>query len=159
MTRHLRLRARILVFSFVFSQTVGATGFGLAADRTRRVARPCSVPRATATLGTFQPTPTITVRGNAPIGGGYSPLGIYGDQTMSLYGPFSPFRVTTAPVLVYVRGYDGSIRITEATAFSNPNLPELSPVRYPTEANYFYGPRIHRVSPWGTNAINWIDQN
>jgi hypothetical protein len=67
--------------------------------------------------------------------------------------------MSTAPVLVYVRGYDGSIRVAETTGFSNPNLPEMSPVRYPTEANYFYGPRLNRISPWGTSAINWIDQN
>jgi len=117
------------------------------------------VPSATGTLGTFQPTPIITVRGNYPIGGGYSPLDIYGDQTLSLYGPLSPLRVTTAPVRVYVRGYDGSIRIAEAAAFSTPNLPELSPVVYPTEANYYYGPRVNRAPSWGASAINWIDQN
>ena len=167
MTRNSRLRARILVFSVIFFQAVGAAHRALADHRTRRAARSvtatrgraCSVPSATATLGTFQPTPILTVRGNDPVGGGYSPLGIYGDQTMALYGPLSPLRVATAPVLVYVRGYDGSIRITEAASFSNPNLPELSPVRYPTEANYFYGPRVNRISPWGLNAINWIDQN
>jgi len=167
MTKHVRLWARILVFGLVFLETAGATGFVRAGDRTRRVARtasvtrarPCVVGSATATLGTFQPTPVITVRGNYPVGGGYSPLGIYGDVTMSIYGPLSAFRATTAPVLVYVRGYDGSLRVTEATSFSTPNLPDLSPVRYPTEANYYYGPRVNRVSPWGENAINWIDQN
>jgi hypothetical protein len=117
------------------------------------------VARRAASLGTFYPTPVITVRGNNPLGGGYSPLDIYGDQTLSLYGPLSPLRVTTAPVLVYVRGYDGSIRVSEAASFSNPNLPELSSVRYPTGANYYYGPRVNRLSPWGLNAINWIDQN
>ena len=50
-------------------------------------------------------------------------------QTLSLYGPLSPLRATTAPVLIYVRGYDGTIRVTEAISFSNPNLPDLSPVR------------------------------
>jgi len=167
MTRHARLWAQVLVFGFVVVEAVGASSSVRAGDRTRRAvrpasvtrARPCAVPSATATLGTFQPTPVITVRGNYPIGGGYSPLDIYGDQTMSLYGPLSPFRVATAPVLVYVRGYDGSIRLTEATSFSTPNLPDLSPVRYPTEANYYWGPRVNRVSPWGANAINWIDQN
>src|SRR5262249_5513758 len=121
--------------------------------------QPCAVPGATGTLGTFNPSPIITVRGNYPLGGGLSPLEIFGDQTLSLYGPLSPFRATTSPVLVYVRGYDGSIRVTDAASFSNPNLPELSPVRYPTEANYYYGPRVNRLTPWGPNAINWIDQN
>ncbi len=101
----------------------------------------------------------ITVQGNSPIGAGYSPLQIYGDQTLSLYGPLSPFRTMTAPVLTYVRGYDGQTTVSEAISFSNPNLPVLSSVRYPTEANYYYGPRRPRALPWGSNAINWIDQN
>ncbi len=99
------------------------------------------------------------VRGNAPIGGGYSPLEIYGDQTLTLYGPLSAFRSSTAPVLTYVRGYNGQTYVAEASSFSNPNLPVLSPVRYPTVGNYYYGPRVIRTMPWGTNAINWIDQN
>jgi hypothetical protein len=101
----------------------------------------------------------ITVRGNDPLGGGYSPLGIFGDQTLSLYGPLSPLRATTAPVLVYVRGYDGSIRVSDGASFSTPNLPELSPVRYPTPANDYFGPRVPRIAPWGPSAVNWIDQN
>jgi hypothetical protein len=71
----------------------------------------------------------------------------------------SAFRPTTAPVLTYTRGYDGRTRLTEGFSFSNPNLPALSPVRYPTEGNYYYGPRVVRTMPWGSNAINWIDQN
>ena len=63
------------------------------------------------------------------------------------------------PVLTYVRGYDGQTRLIEAVSFSNPNLPSLSPVRYPTVGNYYYGPRNIQTTPWGTNAINWIDQN
>src|SRR5580693_1558854 len=43
-------------------------------------------------LGTFYPTPYLMVRGNWPAGGGYSPLGIYGDASMAVYGPLSPFR-------------------------------------------------------------------
>jgi hypothetical protein len=101
----------------------------------------------------------ITVRGNLPLGGGYSPLEIYGDQTLALYGPLSPLRTSTAPVLTYVRGYDGRTRLTEAASFSTPNLPALSPVRYPTVGNYYYGPRVRPNLPWGTNALNWIDQN
>src|SRR5438309_2340423 len=45
-------------------------------------------------LGTFYPTPYLMVRGNAPAGGGYSPLGEYGNTTLSLYGPLSSFRMT-----------------------------------------------------------------
>ena len=120
-------------------------------------ARPAYSP--TSTLGTFVPTPYIVVRGNDPVGGGYSPLGIYGDQTMSLYGPFSPMRTRTAPIRNYVRGYDGRLYISEGNSFSNPNLPELSPVIYPTEANNFFGPKVSRTPPWWSSGINWIDQN
>jgi hypothetical protein len=86
-------------------------------------------------------------------------MDMYGDQTLSLYGPLSPLRVSTAPVLAYTRGYDGRIEVVETNSFSYPNLPELSPVVYPTEKNYFYGPRVPRTPRWGSSAINWIDQN
>ncbi len=121
-----------------------------------RVLRP--VP-GSATLGTFSPTPYIMVRGNAPVGGGYSPLGIAGDQTMALYGPFSPFRAYSAPVRMYTRGYDGRVRVTEGFSFSTPNSPELTPVVYPNESSNFYGPRVSRTPPSWSSAINWIDQN
>jgi hypothetical protein len=160
-------RFRCSFFALVALQLHGLVGFALAGEPPRRVARPIAVSRAqpcpapgpTSSLGTFYPTPYITVRGNLPLGGGYSPLEIYGDQTLALYGPLSPLRVSTAPVLTYVRGYDGRTHLTEASSFSNPNLPILSPVRYPTVGNYYYGPRVIRPTPWGANAINWIDQN
>jgi hypothetical protein len=62
-------------------------------------------------------------------------------------------------VLITVRGYDGSIRLTKELDFSTPNLQELSPVVYPTDANNFYAPRVNPRPPWGASAINWIDQN
>ncbi len=112
-----------------------------------------------ATLGTFSPTPYIMVRGNDPVGGGYSPLGIYGDQTMALYGPFSPLRPYTAPVIVTTRGYDGVYRSQPGVSTSTPNLPELSPIVYPNESRNYYGPRVFRTPPSWSSAINWIDQN
>ena len=75
--------------------------------------------------GTFFPTPYMTVRGNSPTGGGYSPLGLYGDSTMALYGPLSSLRSTAAPLITYSRGYDGRTVILEGTSFSTPNLPEV----------------------------------
>jgi len=111
------------------------------------------------TLGTFEPTPYIMVGGLSPIGGGYSPLGIYGDGSMALNGPFSPMRSTSAPVRMYSRGYDGVLRESRGTSFSNPNLPDLSPIVYPTPRNYYYAPRANRTPPWWSNGINWIDQN
>ena len=105
-------------------------------------------------------TATSWSAGTIPTGSaGYSPLGIYGDQTSALYGPMSAFRVSTAPVLGYSRGYDGQIRAVEANSFSYPNLPSLSPVVYPTESNYYWGPEAPRTPRWGSSAINWIDQN
>jgi hypothetical protein len=114
---------------------------------------------APTTLGTFTPTPYIWVAGSHPTGTGYSPLGIYGDQTLSLYGPLSPMRMATAPILVHTRGYDGQTQVAETNSFSYPNLPSISPVVYPNESNYYYGPRVNRTPPWGSSAINWIDQN
>jgi hypothetical protein len=110
-------------------------------------------------LGTFFPTPSITVRGNYPTSGGYAPLGEFGDSTMALYGPLSALRATTAPVLVYTRGYDGRPVVQQGTSFSTPNLPTITPVIYPTQATYYYGFRHSGNPPWWTNAINWIDQN
>ena len=110
------------------------------------------------TLGTFEPTPYLMVRGNWPTGGGYSPLDIYGDQSMTLYGPLSPLRATSAPVTIYSRGYDGRINAGPGTSFSTPNLPRLSPVIYPTQGNYYYAPRVSRTPPWWSSGANWIDQ-
>jgi hypothetical protein len=110
-------------------------------------------------LGSYYPTPYLMVRGNAPAGGGYSPLGTFGETTMSLYGPLSGFRMTTAPVLTYSRGYDGRTVVTQGTSFSAPNLPALTPVVYPTQATYAYGFRHSGSPPWWANAYTWIDQN
>ena len=167
MIRHLRDRVRGSFLILLLLPFPCPVGTALAGPPPRRVARtvavsgelPCPAPRATGTLGTFYPTPYVTVRGDLPLGGGYSPLGIYGDQTLAIYGPLSAFRSSTAPVLTYTRGYDGRTHLTEAASFSNPNLPVLSPVRYPNPGNYYYGPRVVRPTPWGTNALNWIDQN
>ena len=60
--------------------------------------QPVCVSPMTSTLGTFQPTPYIMVRGNWPAGGGYSSLEFYGGgQSMTIYGPLSAFRAVAAP--------------------------------------------------------------
>lgn len=110
-------------------------------------------------LGTFYPTPYMMVRGNAPIGGGYSPLDAYGDTTLSLYGPLSSLRMTSAPVVTYTRGYNGSAVVQPGTSFSAPNLPSLTPVVNPTSASYYYGFRSSGSPPWWASGMNWIDQN
>jgi hypothetical protein len=98
-------------------------------------------------------------RGNWPLGGGYSPLEVYGDQSMAVYGPLSPLRSTSAPVATYTRGYDGRIYRGRATSSSTPNLPGLSTVVYPTPASYYYSPRSNRTPPFWFSSSNWIDQN
>jgi hypothetical protein len=110
-------------------------------------------------LGNFYPEPYLNVRGNFEAGGGYSPLGIYGDSTAVLYGPLSAFRTSSAPVLYYERGYDGSYRPGVGTGFSTPNFPSGSPVIYPSRANVFGAPRRVSTPPQWDSGINWIDLN
>ena len=112
-------------------------------------------------LGTFEPTPYIMVGGAAPIAGGYSPLGTFGDTSMSLNGPFSSMRSVSAPVVTYNRGYDGVVRAVPGTSSSTPNLPILSPFVYPTRRSNYYAPRTggRTAPPWWTSGANWIDQN
>ena len=110
-------------------------------------------------LGTFSPTPYLMVRGNWPAGGGYSPLGAYGDNTLSVYGPLSALRGYTAPVTTYARGYDGRPVPVPGYSFSTPNRPDATPVVYPTQASYYYRIRESGDPPWWTSGSDWIDQN
>jgi hypothetical protein len=164
----LRVLARTFAVGFALIQTMGVTDSIRAGEPTRCVerkvvvtrARPLYVSSSSATLGTFMPTPYVIIGGNYPTGSvGYSPNEMYGDTALPLYGPLSAFRASTAPVMVYSRGYDGQTRLIEANSFSYPNFPAMSPVVYPTEANYYWGPRTPRTPRWGSSAINWIDQN
>jgi hypothetical protein len=132
----------------------------------RAVAATASVPVRTSfepspypMLGTFYPSPFLMVRGNWPAGGGYSPLGIYGEASMAVYGPMSPLRGYTAPIVTYERGYDGRLIPRDATSFSTPNRPDATPVVYPTQANYFYRIRGSGEPPWWSDGTGWIDQN
>lgn len=110
-------------------------------------------------LGTFYPDPLIPIAGNGYVGAGYSPMDMYGPNTLSLDGPISPFRSTAAPVLTYERGYDGRVRPTTHTSFSYPNRPDIGPVVYPTRGNYFWGFNNSGTPPQWDRALNWIDQN
>jgi hypothetical protein len=78
---------------------------------------------------------------------------------MSLNGPLSALRFTSAPVITYTRGYDGRAVVTPGTSFSTPNFPALTPVISPTQASNYFGFRESGSPPWWANAINWIDQN
>jgi hypothetical protein len=143
-------------------------GWPFAKHRTRTQAQRVVVPTSRTIadpnlppgmLGSFYPTPYMVVRGNAPAGGGYSPLGMYTDAPLDVTGPLSSLRPASAPVAVYQRGYDGRLLQTEGTSTSYPNLPAASPVIYPTQATYYYGFRESRTPPWWKSGINWIDQD
>ena len=111
-------------------------------------------------LGTFRPTPYITVRGSGEAGGGYSALGAYGrEQSLSVYGPLSAFREVSAPVTTVVRGYNGVPTLTEGISFSNPNQPTLSPVIYPTRASNYSALRFQGTPPQWDKGLMWVDQN
>lgn len=117
---------------------------------------PAGAPR---TFGTFYPDHYVNIRGNFEAGGGYSPLGTFGDTSASLIGPLSTFRSTSAPVLIYERGYDGSVRPGVGTGFSTPNFPAASPLVYPTRANSVNSSQRHTTPPQWDSGINWIDLN
>ena len=159
------MRARVATLGLCVLWGATAEAGSPFARRPRRIAPVPASYRLTDTapppmLGSFYSTPYMIVRGNFPAGGGYTPMDQYGDTTLALYGPLSPLRATAAPVLTYSRGYDGRPRLSDGTAFSTPNLPELSPVVYPARANTsYYGPRRSGTPPQWENAINWIDQN
>jgi hypothetical protein len=136
------------------NRTVVATTVVVPAPAPVPVAMPV---RSSAPLGSFYATPYVNVRGNFPAGSGYSPLGQYGDTTMALYGPMSALREIAAPVPVYSRGYDGRVYVSEATGFSTPNAPELSPIVYPTQGTYYYGFRRPASAPWRQSGANWVD--
>jgi hypothetical protein len=116
-------------------------------------------PQPPRPLGTFTRTPWIMVRGNGQAGGGYTPLNQFGDANMTMYGPISAFRSSSAPILVYTRGYDGRTLVAPGTSFSQPLFPRMSPVIYPTQATNYYGFRQSGSPPWWANGINWLDQN
>lgn len=162
-SRRFFLNCRNLLVCMALPVGVAADQDRLESPRVRAAGpAPCAVCASPAPdqLGTFQPTPYIMFGGNWPAGGGYPSLEYYGGgQSLGIYGPLSAFRAVAAPVMTYSRGYDGRVYATQATSFSTPNKPELSPVIYPTSASYFYAPRVNRTPPQWTSGINWIDQN
>ena len=114
----------------------------------------------TGMLGSFTPSPYVDVRDNGVLAQGRSPLGAYGrENSLSVYGPLSAFRQTSAPVDLVVRGYDGVPSAVRGTGFSNPLRPELSPFIYPTRASHYSALRYQTTSPSRDKAILWIDLN
>src|SRR5208337_2805683 len=111
-SRRFFLKYRSLLAFMVFPVGVAVAQDRFESPRVQEVgpaARAVCVRPVTATLGTFQPTPYIMVRGNWPAGGGYSPLETYGDQSMTLYGPLSPRGAVAARRPASCRGYDGRV--------------------------------------------------
>lgn len=108
-------------------------------------------------LGSFQPTPYMTVGGNNI--SGFTPLSRYGGETLSLYGPFSALRATAVPVVTYSRGYDGVVRPDVSTSFSYPFLPAASPVVYPTRAQVRGAFGSQETPPWWDTGFGWVDMN
>lgn len=159
-----RIRLATLVFSLILLNSASSDA-GWPRSRRARAVEPLAAvvsaapSNSSGMLGTFYPTPYVNVRGNGPAGGGYSPLGQFGDSNLSINGPLSTFRTTTAPVTVYSRGFDGSYRPQVGTSISYPNYPRASRVVYPTRANV--DPKIRRQAtpPWWDDATNWIDLN
>jgi hypothetical protein len=111
-------------------------------------------------LGTFYPSPMTSINDNTIIGQNRSPLGSYGQEnSLSIYGPLSVFRATSAPVTTVVRGYDGVPNLVQGTSFSNPLRPSLSPVIYPTRASNYSALKYQTTSPRRDSSIMWIDQD
>jgi hypothetical protein len=122
--------------------------------------RPRDQVAPTGMLGSFVPTPMVTIRDSGVIGGGYSPLGMYGrENSLTVFGPLSAFRQTSAPVNTVVRGYDGVPARVQGTGFSNPNQPTLSPFVYPTRASNYSALPFQGTPPQRDKALMWIDQN
>jgi hypothetical protein len=159
-----RTPALLLVLGCLATAAAPATAGGPhARARRARVLVPTTAvapaPAAPMQSSGFFPTPMALIRGSGNAGGGFTPLGQYGPYSMSYFGPFSAFRATTAPVVVYSRGYDGVYRPTVARTFSTPNLPAASPVVYPTQSTHVDGPRRPIFFPPNDAAVNWLDQN
>jgi hypothetical protein len=110
-------------------------------------------------LGTFYPTPYMTVGGQGPITGGYTPFGRPAEWSLTLNGPLAATRSTAAPITRYVRGYDGRVYATPAVSTSYPFEPDIAPVVYPTRASYFYGFRQTGTPPWWDRGEGWVDLN
>ena len=123
------------------------------------VARPENQLAPTGMLGSFTPSNYIFVRGNGVVGGGYSPLGSFGQTSMDIYGPFAALRATTAPVVQYSRGYDGRLNRFDGFSTSTPFFPSQSSVVYPTRASNFSAIRGPGIPPQTGSGMNWVDQN
>src|SRR5262249_13742687 len=103
------------VVSLIVAQASAHAGWRLGRRPTAR-----SRPAGTAPspmLGSFYPNPYMIVRGSGRTGGGSTPNGYYGENSLALYGPLSPLRATAASVLTYSRGYDGVVRPGLGTGF------------------------------------------
>jgi len=114
----------------------------------------------TGMLGSFTPSPYVNIRDNGVIAQGRSALGSYGrENSLSVYGPLSVFRQTSAPVTTVVRGYNGIPTVVQGTGFSNPFQPAISPFVYPTRASNYSALRFQTTPPFLDKGTMWVDQN
>jgi hypothetical protein len=157
------LAGLVLVGPWALSTTAGDGLFHRKARVVETVAaapNPANRLAPTGMLGTFVPTPMVTIRDNGVIGGGYSSSNLYGfGVSLSTFGPLSAFRQVSAPVNVVVRGYDGSTAVVQGTSFSNPMQPRLSPYVYPNRMNNYTSLPIQGTPPNRNKGLMWIDQN
>jgi hypothetical protein len=154
----------ILIGSSTPSAMAGGPLFRRRARPVVETACPAPDPRnrvaPTGMLGSFVPSPVVSIRDNGVIGGGYSPLDQYGfGNSMSIFGPLSAFRQASAPVNTVVRGYDGVPTLVQGTGFSNPMQPGLSPYVYPTRASNYSALRFQGTPPQRDKGLMWIDEN
>ncbi len=106
-------------------------------------------------LGTFYPTPYMTVGGNNRAG--FTPLDQYGDGTLSLYGPFSALRPITSSVRVTTRGYNGVAVTQDAAVITYPFLPSSTPPFSPRRTQVRGAGPVQTTPPWWDTGHYWVD--
>jgi len=158
------LVALILVGSVAPSSMAGGLFFRKrprpVVETVRTLPEPSNRVAPTGMLGSFVPSPVVSVRDNGIIGGGYSPLDQYGfGNSMSIFGPLSAFRQNSAPVNTVVRGYNGIPTRVQGTSFSNPMQPGLSPFVYPTRSSNYSALPFQGTPPQRDKGLMWIDEN
>lgn len=106
-------------------------------------------------LGTFYPTPYMTVGGNGDAG--YTPLQQYGAGTLSLYGPFSSLRPITSETRVTTRGYRGVAQSRPAIVVTYPFLPSVTAPLYPRRVQVRGAGPVQTTPPWWDTGHYWVD--
>jgi hypothetical protein len=106
-------------------------------------------------LGTFYPTPYMTVGGNGDAG--FTPLQQYGAGTLSLYGPFSALRPITSETRVTTRGYRGVTAPRSAIVVTYPFLPSVTAPVSPRRVQVRGAGPVQTTPPWWDTGHYWVD--